>query len=68
MENALAKLGHDAPILIGRRSRVLLKESREITLGAEAKVLRNTADFVLVLAQPADSGFHPQRIDMNAGG
>ena len=67
MENALAKLGHDAAILIRRRSRVLLKKSREITLGAKAKILRNAADFVLVLAQPADRSFHPQRIDIDAG-
>ena len=52
---------------MGRRSRVWLKKSREITPGAEAKIFGNAADFVPVLAQPADRRFHPQRIDVDAG-
>ena len=52
---------------IQRRSRALLKKSREITLSAEAKIFGAAADFILVLAQPADRSFHPQRIDVNAG-
>jgi hypothetical protein len=37
---------------------VLLKKSREITLSAETKIFGNAADFILVLAQPADRSFH----------
>ena len=45
---------------------MLLEEPREIALGAEAEVLGDMADLVRMLAQPADRGFHAQRIDIDA--
>ena len=45
---------------------MLLEKSREITLGAEAEVLGNVADFVVLLAQLADRGLHAKRVGVDA--
>ena len=41
---------------------MLLEKSREITLGAEAEMLGNVADFIVLLAQLADRGLHAKRV------
>ena len=45
---------------------MLLEKSREITLGAEAEVLGNVADFIVLLAQLADRGLHAKRVGVDA--
>lgn len=45
---------------------MLLEKPREIALSAKAKIFGNAADFILVLSQPADRGFHTKCIDVHA--
>ena len=61
-----AEIGHHAPILVRRGTRVLLEETREVALGGKAKVFGDVADFAALLSQTIDRRLDAQRVRVNA--
>jgi hypothetical protein len=54
----------DAAELVWRRTGMLPEEAGEIALRAEAERIRNGADRVMLLMEPADRQFDAQRIEI----
>jgi hypothetical protein len=59
--------GHHTPELVWGRAGVLLKKTREIAVGAEPELVRNSSDVLLLLTERSDSGFNPKCIAIDRG-